>query len=352
MPTMMKLASLSLLLSSTIASNAHTPKPVPSVPFHVEAEWNVGGAGGWGFLSLDPANHQLYIPRTNRVMVVDTQTGKQTGEIAGMKNVRGIAIDDTGRYGYISDPTDGTAGFLRVFDRKDLKLIASVSTGLVPDTVVFEPATKLVFVFNSRGHSATIVDSKTNEIVATLPLAGRPSTAVGDGAGNIFVTLPAMGEVVRIGAASREVTASWQLAPCTGPNTLAVDPKGHRLFTTCESHKIIAINTGSGAMTPVGDAPAGSGDMGFDEQQSTLFLADATGMLTSFHRDGTGHYASAQQLKTQPGARTMIVNQEEGKVYLVTSKFGQNTGNVSEELQYRPTPVPGTFSILVVGRRP
>ena len=46
----------------------------------------------------------------------------------------------------------------------------------------------------------------------------------------------------------------------------------------------------------------------------------------------------------------MIVNQQDARAYLVTSKFGQNTGAVSEELQFRPTPVPGTFSVIVVGR--
>ncbi len=349
MHIVIRLSSFLLLFSIAFACSAQPPRRDPATVFHMEAEWNVGGMGGWGFLSLDPAKHQLYVPRTNRVMVVDTHTGKQAGEITGMKNVRGIAIDEAGRFGYASDPTDGTKGFLRVFDRNDLKLVTSLPTGLVPDAVVFEPSTKQVFVFNSRGHSATIIDSKSNETVATLPLTGRPSAAVADGLGSVFVALPALGEILRIGAVSREVTASWQLAPCTGPNSLAVDPKGHRLFTTCEDHKVIAISTETGATTFVGEAPGYSGDMGFNERYNTLFLADAAGALTTFHPGRTGHYSTSHDVKTEPGARTMIVSQADDRVYLVTSKFGENTGNVSEELKYRPTPVLGTFSILVLG---
>jgi translation initiation factor 2 gamma subunit (eIF-2gamma) len=60
-------------------------------------------------------------------------------------------------------------------------------------------------------------------------------------------------------------------------------------------------------------------------------------------------YSVLQQIKTQPGARTMIVGHEDGKAYVVTAKFGMNTATASEELQYRPTPVPGTFSLLVIG---
>jgi hypothetical protein len=46
----------------------------------------------------------------------------------------------------------------------------------------------------------------------------------------------------------------------------------------------------------------------------------------------------------------MIVNQQDAEAYLVTSKFGQNTGAVSEDLQFRPTPIPDTFSVIVIGR--
>ena len=46
----------------------------------------------------------------------------------------------------------------------------------------------------------------------------------------------------------------------------------------------------------------------------------------------------------------MVVDHVDGKAYLVTSRYGLNSGNVSEELRYRPTPTPGTFSVLVVSR--
>jgi len=46
----------------------------------------------------------------------------------------------------------------------------------------------------------------------------------------------------------------------------------------------------------------------------------------------------------------MTVDHDDGKVYLVTAKFGMNTAATSEELKFRPTPVPDTFSVIVVGR--
>jgi hypothetical protein len=58
----------------------------------------------------------------------------------------------------------------------------------------------------------------------------------------------------------------------------------------------------------------------------------------------------AQHVRAKSVASTMVVDRDNGKAYLVTSKYGLNYGNVSEELRYRPTPIPGTFSVLVVSR--
>jgi YVTN family beta-propeller protein len=319
-------------------------------PFHVQEQWNLGGNGGWGFLALDAAAHRLYIPRTNRIMVVDTATGKLLGEVKEMKNIREIALDDSGKYGYVTDVTDGSAGFVRVFDRSTLELVTSIATGAIPDAIVFDPTTKSVFVFNSRGHSATVIDATTSQVLATIPLGGRPGSAVTDGKGGVFVTLPALGEIIFIDAAAKAVKASWQLATCTGPNGLAIDSIDGRLFTACENHELVAINAATGYVTTIGDAPANSGDISFDSKHRMLFVADASGSLTIYHRDTPIKYRKLQTVQTQVGARTLTVNQEDAKAYLVTSKFGKNTAAVSEELRFRPTPVPGTFAVIVVGR--
>jgi YVTN family beta-propeller protein len=318
--------------------------------FHVKDQWNIGGKGGWGFLVLDAPAHRLYIPRTNRVMVVDTSTGKVIGEVEEMKNIRDIALDDSGKYGYVTDLTDGSEGFVRVFDRDNFKMVASISTGAVPAAIVFDSLTKSVVAFNSRGRSATIIDTATNQVTTTIPLSGRPGSAVADGNGTVFVSLPATGEILRIDAAARKVTGSWQLAPCTGPRSLALDTADHQLFTTCENRKLVTVNVETGNVTEVADVSSSSGDIDYDSAHKLLFVADAIGTLSIYRRDSSLRYSCVQQVKTQQGARTMIVSRNDSKAYLVTSKFGQNTAPVSEELQFRPTPIPGTFSVIVVGR--
>jgi len=68
--------------------------------FRVQNQWNLGGNGGWSSLVLDLSAHRLYIPRTDHIMIVDSETGELIGNVEGMKNIREIALDDSGKYGY------------------------------------------------------------------------------------------------------------------------------------------------------------------------------------------------------------------------------------------------------------
>src|ERR1700751_984744 len=60
--------------------------------YHQVAKWDVGGDGGWGYLTFDPAGKRLFISRGTHVMVLDADSGKIVGDIADTAGVHGIAI--------------------------------------------------------------------------------------------------------------------------------------------------------------------------------------------------------------------------------------------------------------------
>jgi len=45
--------------------------------YKVVATWKLGGDGGWDYLTADSDGHRLFIARATRVMVIDTESGKQ-----------------------------------------------------------------------------------------------------------------------------------------------------------------------------------------------------------------------------------------------------------------------------------
>jgi len=331
-------------------STLRAAPPAKHVRFHVEKRWILGGEGGWGTPLFDSGTHTLYIARTDRVMMVDTKTGRMSGEITGFIGAHTIALDDSGRFGYVTDLTDGEAGFVRVFDRNTCKIIASIPVGLNPDAILFEPVSKMVFVFNSTAHSTSVIDVATNQVVATIPLPGRPGSVTTDGAGGIFVELSEIGRIVHVDAVSRKVETSWSFAPCIGPHGMAVDQEHRQLFLACENRKLISMNTTTGRVISIGKVMDGPGEVRFDRRHHLLFVANGAGELGIFSRKNAFEHTKLQEISTLMGAHTMAIDEDKTKIYLVTAQFGQRTGNVSEELRFRPTPQPGTFTVIVVTR--
>src|ERR1700756_2460464 len=88
---------LALLLAMALNLRASEPA------FRLQNTWKLGGDGSWDYTAIDPAAHILYIARLNRIMVVDIQSGKLVTEITGLTHAHGIAFDDQGKVGYISD---------------------------------------------------------------------------------------------------------------------------------------------------------------------------------------------------------------------------------------------------------
>lgn len=315
-------------------------------PYRVHTRWTIGGEGGWDYLTADARAHRLYITHGTRVEVLDSDSGKVVGSIQGLQGVHGVALDDAGKYGYISD---GRAGAVVVFDRSTLKTLASISVGTNPDGIVFEPVTKTVWAFNGRSSSVSVIDTATRKVVATIALPGKPEFPVADGKGVIFDNIESKNSIVRLDAKSKTLTATWPLTNCESPSGLAIDRSGRRLFSVCDG-KTMAVtdaNTGKTLANPViGDGPDAAA---YDPAHKLAFSSNGDGTLTVVDA-GKENYPVVQNLTTQKGARTMALDTRNGNIYLVTAEFGPRPAATATNPRPRPAVVPGSFTVLVVGR--
>jgi YVTN family beta-propeller protein len=313
--------------------------------YHVITQWKVGGEGGWDYLTADPTAHRLYITHGARVEVLDTDNGKSVGVITGLQGTHGVALDAAGKYGYISD---GRANAVVVFDRSTLKTVASIPAGTNPDGIAYEPVTKTVWAFNGRSSNATVIDTKTQKVVATIPLPGKPEFPVADGKGNVYDNIEDKGEIVRFDAATKKVTAEWPLG-CDSPSGMAIDRAARHLFAVCDGKKMAVVdaNTGKVLATPeIGDGPDAAG---FDAKNKLAFSSNGDGTLTLVDA-GKSSFPVVQNLNTKKGARTMTFDSANGRVYLVTAEFGPRPAATAQSPHPRPSIMPDSFTVLVVGR--
>ena len=164
-----------------------------------------------------------------------------------------------------------------------------------------------MFTFNGRSNDSTAINAKTNEIVATFPLGGKPEFCVADGAGKIYVNLEDTSEVMEIDAAKPAVTRRASLAPCEGPSGLAIDVKNKKLFSVCDN-KMMAV-TDIATMKVIATPAIGAGPdaAGFDPGTGLAFSSNGDGTLTIV-KLVNGKYEAVDTVTTERGARTMTVD--------------------------------------------
>ncbi len=318
-------------------------------PYKVLAKWNLGGEGGWDYLTADPGAHRLYITHGTRVEVVDSQTGKSIGAITGLQGIHGVALDDSGRddagrYGYISD---GKANAVVVFDRSTLSKVAAIPAGNGPDGILFEPATKTVWAFNGHSRNVTVIDTATQKVVATIPLPGKPEFPAADGKGNVYDNIEDKSEIVRLDARAKTLTATWP-AGCEGPSGLAIDAKEGHLFAVCDkTMSVVDTKTGKVLATPaIGDGPDAAR---FSAKHRLAFASCGEGVLAVVNTAAPG-FPTIEMLPTQSGARTMAYDPMTDRAYVVTAQFGPRPAATAQNPRPRPSVLPGSFTVIVVGR--
>ena len=334
------------MLSAGIALSLYSaPAAQAQKTYKIFDKWTIGGEGGWDYLLADPTAHRLYVTHGGRVEVIDLTTGKSVGAITGLKGTHGIALDDAGKFGYISD---GGANSVIVFDRSSLATVATIPAGTNPDGILFEPVTKTVWAFNGRSKDVTVIDTSTRKVIATVPLPGKPEFPTADGKGNVFDNIEDQNSIVRLDAKSPKVTATWPLVGCESPSGMAIDRAGGRLFSVCDGKKMAVVDFSNGKVLATPDIGDGPDAAGYDPKTKLAFSSNGEGTLSIVSADAAG-YKTIQTLSTQARARTMALDPSTGKIYLVTAQFGPAPAKTADNPRPRPAVLPDTFTILVAG---
>jgi DNA-binding beta-propeller fold protein YncE len=329
----------SVLLGATLLVSAATGSD-----YKVVKKWKLGGDGGWDYLIADSAGHRLFIARATRVIVVDTESGMQVGEIPDTPGVHGIALDyELGR-GFTSNGREDTVS---VFNLKSLAVEKKIKVGNGPDAILYDPFSKRVFTFNGKSSekSATAIDAAKGEVVGKIDLGGKPEFAVTDEKGTVFVNIEDTAELVAFDPQKLAVKSRWNLTGCEEPTGLSIDRKHRLLFTGCGGNKkmvILDANTGTIlASPPIGD---GCDATAFDPGRGLAFASAGDGTITvikeEIKKDGGNRFSVAQTVTTQKSARTMTVDTKTHQLFTV----GANVTGTRQDRKIEPD----SFVALVV----
>ena len=315
----------------------------------------IGGPNSWDYVVADGANHRLYVSHGTSVEVVDTATNKVIGTIGEQQGVHGIAIAPELNKGFISN---GRANKVTVFDLKTLKQTGETAeTGRNPDAICYEPKTRRVFTFDHTGNTSTAIDATTNAIIKTFPIGDAPEYCAADGKGMMYANLEGSSEVIEIDASKTEVTRRVSIEPgCKGPSGLAIDTKDKVLFSVCGDTKTMGI-TDYANMKVVGTAPIGAGPdaAGYDPGTGLAFSSNGRDANLTIVKKVNGQWQAVDTVQTGRGARTMSVDENSHKIYLLAAEYPPPSEQPAQPAQggrggRGPQALPDSFHVLVVGK--
>jgi DNA-binding beta-propeller fold protein YncE len=331
--------TIMVLLAAAVAASA------PG--YHIVNTWKLGGEGGWDYLKIDSEARRMYISRGTKVVVIDADSGKPVDEIADTQGVHGIALAREFGKGFTSNGRENTVS---IFELDSLKTLNKVKVGNRPDAILYDPATKRIFTFNAGSQDATAVDAAKGEVVGTIPLGGKPEFAASDGKGTVFVNLEDKNQLFALDAKALTVKERWPLPGCDEPSGLAIDAKTRRLFVGCGNKVMPIVNADNGkvlATLPIG---GGVDATAFDDGTGLAFASCGEGVLTVVSEESPDKFSVAENVPTERGARTMALDSKTHQVYTVTAKFGPPPAPTPEQPHPRPSILPDTFMVLVLGK--
>jgi DNA-binding beta-propeller fold protein YncE len=329
---------LAIFLGSTLPLLAQLP-----TGYRVLQTYTPGGDGAWDYIVPEPAQHRVFIARTNRVMVVDEETGTLLGEVTGINGAHGTAIAASSGHGFA---TSGNDQSVVMFDSSTFKVLARIPAAEDADAIIYDPVSNRVFTFNGDAHSSTVIDPAAGKRVTNIDLGGKPEYGVTAGDGKVYTNLTDISEVVEIDAKSATVSRRWSTDPCKQPVSMAIDTAHHRLFSGCRSG-VLAVSDYQAGKT-ITTLPIGMGvdGAGYDPSTGDVFATNADGTLTVIHQDGPDKYRVVENLTTPTGSRNMGLDPTRHRIYVAAATFEAPAAGRGR----RPTVVPGTFKLLVIGR--
>lgn len=306
---------------------------------------SLGAPDRWDYLTFDAPSHRVYIAHGDRVTVVDGASGALIGNIEGMPGgTHGIAVSHATGHGYTDD---GKAGEVAVFDPNTLKVTARIKAQPDADGIVLDPASGNVFVIDGDSAKVTVIDPHTDKVIATIEGGGGLEAAAA-GNGHLYVDGAENKDVVVIDTKTNKVEAHWPMPDCTSPHGAALDAAHHRFFASCANAKMAVVNTDSGAVIAMLPIDKGTDGAGFDPKRNMALSSNgASASLSRIHEIAPDKFEALEAQKTALGARTMAIDEESGRVYVVAADYIDNPDYKPENPRSRYKVVPGSAKLFM-----
>jgi len=278
-----------------------------SIPLGVPDEWD--------YLAYDSTSHRVYVAHGTSIVAIDGRSGELLGSVP-VPGANGVAVVPAIGKGYAGSSRSKS---VIVFDLGHLGIRRAIPADEDTDGIVYDPASRRVFVVEQDPQKLLVIDSANDSVVTRIVLHGKPESAVADGNGKLYVNIGDAREIQRIDTRTASAEVTWPIAACESPHGLSIDVELRRLFATCLNSKMVVVDTTDGRIVAVLPIGFGSDAAFFDAARKRVLSSNWDGTLSVISVNESDRYVSLGDIPTQPLARTMALDPESGRIYLVAA---------------------------------
>ncbi len=139
------------------------------------------------------------------------------------------------------------AGKLLVIDPTTNVVLRTVAVGSRPNGLAWDSLHKRLLVADVADNTARVVDPQGGQVIAAVPLPGRPRWAVYWQAGDRFLVNIREPAVVAVLSGSTGALVGQFPVSGVGPHGLDLDQEGRRAFVACDGGSVVTVDTSTGS---------------------------------------------------------------------------------------------------------
>lgn len=297
---------------------------------------DIGGQGGFDYLTADPATGRVFVSRGTHIMVVDGASGKVLGDIANLAGTHGALLVPSTGHGFTTNGRDSTS---TMFDLKTLAVIKQIHAGAQGlDGFMYDDFSNKVLTINhTRGGgpgTVVVIDPASGDVVTKFDTRGSaPEGGVSDGKGRIFINMEDSANVNLVDAKTWKIVDTWSVKPCERPTGIALDRATNRLFVGCSMTSMV-LDAKTGKVVAQLTNGNGVDGIAFDPAEKLLYIPSGEGNVTIVHEDSPDKYTTVATVPTMRGARTITLDTKTHTAYVFTPEYGPRPAG-------EPAPAPG-----------
>jgi DNA-binding beta-propeller fold protein YncE len=263
-----------------------------------------GAEPGFDHADVYRAGRRMYVAHTgaDRVDVLDCEQQRFLRSLPDLPGVAGVLIDEEHDLLFTSDRA---AARVSVFRCSEERPLCRVAVGEHPNGLAYDRRRRRLYAFNlgeplGEGCTASVVDLRSMDVAAELPLPGRPRWALYDEERDrVYANIREPAVIVSIDA-DRCVLERALDVPSDGPHGLWLD--AGRLFCAADGEALVVLDRDSGAVLAELPLPGVPDVVMHDAELQRLYVAIGDpGLVCSFD---TGRLEHLETVETETGAHT------------------------------------------------